>query len=159
MRWGAWLVAAPLLLAAEPELLSVTLRETTTQMAEKLGRPAQTGEASPGYFSWFLQTDVADHHEYSHVLLFRHADRTLVSLTRNFEEPRVVDELFPAAESRTFYWRAEGQPDWPVRVRCLSGDRVLIAMGVEKPGQRTNQLLLIRREELVAYLPWLAKQL
>ena len=158
MLWGAWLIATPLL-AGEADLFTFTLRETTLQIAEKLGRPAQIGEASPGYFSWFLQTDVADQHEHSHVLLFRHADRTLVSLTRNFEEPRAVDELFPAGESRTFYWRAEGQPDWPVRVRCLSGDRVFIAMGVAQPGQRTNQLLLIRREALGAYLPWLAKQL
>ena len=41
----------------------------------------------------------------------------------------------------------------------LGGNRVLIAMGVAEPGQRTNQLVLIHRGELAGYLPWLEEQL
>ena len=124
-----------------------------------LGAPAQVGEAGPANFSWYLQIDNADTHDHSHILLFRKEDRKLVSITRNFDEPLNVDAMFPANASRTYYFKSPNQPAWPTRVRELAGDRILIAMGVAKPGERTHQLMLIRRSALPQYLPWLAGQL
>ena len=46
-----------------------------------------------------------------------------------------------------------------VRVRLLSNDRVLIANGSARPGQTTNQIVLIHRNELRFYYGWLAGQL
>ena len=61
--------------------------------------------------------------------------------------------MFPVGENRTYYGQNGAQPRWPVRVRMLGGSRVLIAMGVAEPGQRTNQVMLIHRGELAGYLP------
>ena len=162
---GVWLIAMPLIFlsahAAEdqPELMRFTLEENTARVAAMLGAPAQVGEAGPHHFSWYLQINVADNHDHSHVLLFRKTDQKLVSVTRDYDEPENVDRMFPAGESRTYYWQAGTQPRWPVRVRKLDGNRVLIAMGVAGPGQRTNQVLLIRRSAVADYLPWLQEQL
>jgi len=90
----------------------------------------------------------------------RQSDRKLVSLTRNYHEPTLVDALFPASGTKTYYWQNGSQPRWRVRVHLLKdGERALIARGVEKAGQKTDQVLLIRRSALVSYLPWLAEQL
>jgi len=164
LPFGAWLLAAPLffLLQAEDkqtELLRFSLKEDATTVGQLLGAPAQTGEAGPDHFSWFLQIGMDDHHDYSHVLLFRKQDRQLVSVTRNYEAPQNVDQLFPKASGRTYYWEHAAQPRWPVRVRLLDQERVLVAMGVAQPGERTTQVLLIRRSALPQYLPWLAEQL
>lgn len=156
---GVWLLATPLFGNKADHLLQFTLDETSAKVATMLGAPAQTGEAGPAHFSWYLQIDNADTHDHSHVLLFRNEDKKLVSITRNFDEPLNIDGLFPAESSRTYYFKSANQPAWPARVRELAGGRILIAMGVAKPGERTNQLMLIRRTALPQYLPWLAEQL
>lgn len=90
----------------------------------------------------------------------RQSDRKLVSLTRNYHEPTLIGALFPASGTKTYYWQNGTQPRWPVRVHLLKdGQRALIAMGAEKAGQKTREVLLIRRSALVSYLPWLAEQL
>ncbi|MBY0503309.1 MAG: hypothetical protein K2X03_05350 [Bryobacteraceae bacterium] len=161
---AVWLLATPPFFHGATadtrhELLRFTLDETTTEVATRLGPPSHSADAGPANFSWFLQLDVADHHDQSHVLLFRKSDRKLVSITRNYREPVQVDSLFPLAASHTYYFRADNQPPWPVRVRLIGKDRLLIAMGVATAGQRTDQLLLIRRSALPGYLPWLADQM
>ena len=165
LHFVVWLLATPLFfypaLAAEEErdLVRFTLEEDTTKVAAMLGAPAQVGEAGPHHFFWYLQLNVVDDHDHSHILLFRKEDKRLVSVTRDYGEPKNVDSLFPVAESQTYYWQNGTQPRWPVRVRMLSGNRVLVAMGVAGPGQRTNQVLLIRRSAMAGYLPWLQAQL
>lgn len=165
LHFVVWLLATPLFfypaqaVENDRELLRFTLDENTTQVAGILGAPAQVGEAGPHHFSWYLQLNVMDNHDYSHILLFRSEDKKLVSVTRDYGEPENVDRMFPVGESRTYYWQNGTQPQWPVRVRMLSGNRVLIAMGVAEPGQRTNQVLLIRRSAMAGYLPWLQEQL
>ena len=124
-----------------------------------MGAPAQVGEAGASHFSWYLQIGVADSHDHSHVLLFRRADKKLVSITRNFDEPTNVDVLFPPEATNTYSFKSANQPPWPTRVREIDGNRLLIAMGIGKAGERTTQLLLIRKSVLAQYLPWLAEQL
>ena len=165
LHFVVWLLATPLFFSSaltaeeERELVRFTLEEDTAKVAGMLGAPAQVSEAGPHHFSWHLQLNVADNHDDSHVLLFRKEDKKLVSVTRNYDEPKNVDQMFPPAESRTYYWQNGTQPSWPVRVRTLGGGRVLIAMGVAGPGQRTHQVLLIRRSAVAGYLPWLQEQL
>ena len=165
LHFVVWLLATPLFFCSalgaekERELLRFTLEEDTAKVAGMLGSPAQVGEAGPNHFSWYWQLNPEDHHDHSHILLFRKEAKKLVSVTRNYGEPENVDGMFPAGESRTYYWQNGAQPRWPVRVRILGGSRVLIAMGVAEPGQRTNQVMLIHRGELAGYLPWLEEQL
>ena len=89
--------------------------------------------------------------------MFRKADGKLISVTRQFEPERMVDEFFPAAETNVFLF--PGNPAFGARVRRLSGGRLLIAMGSTKPGQPTGQLLLIREAEINRFHPWIASQL
>ena len=156
---GVWLTVTLHMFASDQELWKLTLDEDTTTVAKILGAPAQTGEANPGHFSWYLQIDNGDNHDHSHVLLFRKSDRKLVSVTRNYDQPTNVDELFQAANTKTYFWQSGAQPRWPIRVRFVSAERALIAMGVGEHGELTSQVLLIRRNEIVNYLPWLAEQL
>jgi hypothetical protein len=83
----------------------------------------------------------------------------VVSVTRNFGEPQVVDDLFPAAETTVHSWPSTGTPKFRVRLRQLSGESLLLAIGTAKPGDRTTQLMLIRRSALKTFMPWLAEQL
>lgn len=141
------------------ELLRYSLEETPEQLIRGLGRPAQTGEGSPGYFTWYYKTDVLDQHDFSHLLLFRKSDGKLASVTRNFHTPVNVDALFPAQSSRTHFWPSENDPQWAVRLRQLGNDRILLAMGVRQAGETTTQVVVIRRSALRAFLPWLHEQL
>lgn len=159
---GAWLIAAPSLFSqntplAASELLRYSLEETTQQIHRGLGAPAQIADAGPDLVNWFYKTDVYDQHEHSHQLLFRKSDGKLLSVTRNFHFPVNVDALFPeGSATRTYAFNAE----WGVRVReTLGGQRLIIAMGVAKPGDTTTQIAVMRREVVKVFLPWLAKQL
>lgn len=158
---GGWLIAAPFFCVADPAktLLRWELKETPAEVAKFYGAPAEVGEAGSAHFSWFLHLDQQDHHDPSHILLFEREAKTLVSVTQNFDTPTDVDELFPDAESRSYYWKEGNHAPWPTRVRLLPGGRVLVAMGVAKAGERTTQLLLIRGSALGGYLPWLAEQI
>ena len=141
------------------ELLRYSLEETPEQLTRGLGRPAQTGEGSPGYFTWYYKTDVLDQHDFSHLLVFQKADGKLASVTRNFHTPVNVYALFPARSSRTHFWPSEKDPQWAVRVRLLGEDRVLLAMGVKQEGDTTTQVVVMRRSALRSFFPWLHEQL
>jgi len=160
---GVWLIAAPLLRAETPlaaaELLRYTLEETPAQLSRRLGPPVQIADADPRFITWFYQTDVADAHDHSHLLLFRKEDGKLAGVTRNFHIPVNVDALFPEAKSRTHYWPSDTDRQWSVRVRVLGDDRLAIAMGVKAAGQTTNQVIIARRSALRIWLPWLEAQL
>ncbi len=136
-----------------------TLDETPAQILEKLGPVRQVGELGPNYLIWQFQIDVADTHEFSHVICIRKSGNKIVSVARNYEEPENVDALFPPEMSEVHHWMKDGKPGYSVRVRKLNGDRLLIAVGSAKPGERTSQLLLIHREELKLFMPWLDKSL
>ena len=46
-----------------------------------------------------------------------------------------------------------------VRLRALSPETLLLAIGTSKPGERTAQLILIHRSALKTFIPWLDQQL
>jgi hypothetical protein len=160
---GAWLCAAPLLQAqthlAVSEILRFTLEETREQIAAGMGPPAQVFSSTPTFFSWLYKTDVQDSHDPSHALVFRKSDGKLISVTRNFHTPVKVDALFPESVTRTYYWPNSQERKWQVRARVLGEDRLLLAMGVEKAGEPTTQLVIIRRSVLQTFFPWLKEQL
>jgi hypothetical protein len=169
MNWnslliGALLIAAPCCAQSiDPRttasyLLKFSLQENQAEVRARLGQPAQVADFGPNYFSWLYQIGIADHHDYSHTLCFSREDGKLLSVTRTLEE-EIVDDLFPAAETSVHHWPSAEKPQYGLRLRRLSGDRLLLAMGSTRPGQTTSQLILIRRSALPFFFPWLASQL
>ena len=154
---GALLIAAPVF-SQEQDVLAFQLTETSAQVVQRLGRPALVAPAGE-FESWQYQIGVEDNHEFSHMLLFRVSTGELVSVTRNWEQERTVDEFFPVSESKVYYYPDAEHREYGVRVRHLSGGRLLIAMGSTKPGDVTGQVVLIREAELQHFHGWLAKQL
>jgi hypothetical protein len=158
----ALLAAAPLL-AADPRnqpriLLQFILEDTPATVAKKFGRPDSVAELS-GYRMWHYRlTLTPDSLDYSHTVCFRTTDGKPISVTRTSPTDEDVDFLFPDGTCAAHYWR-DGAKELRVRVRRLSGERLLIAMGSPKPGMPAAQLMLIRREALEHFLPWLAAQL
>jgi hypothetical protein len=150
---GALLAAAPAF-SQQEDLLPFQLTETRAQIAQKLGPPAVVVPAGD-LESWQYQIGVEDNHEFSHILLFRASTGELLSAIRNWEQERTVDELFPEAETKVYFYPDAQHPEYGVRVRRLEGMRVLMAMGSAKPGQPTGQIVLIRESELAAFHPWL----
>jgi hypothetical protein len=148
---GALLVAAPAF-SQEQDLLAFQLNEKPAQVIQRLGQPALITPFGE-FQSWQYQIGVADNHEFSHILLFRGSE--LLSLTRNWEEERTVDEMFPAKESKVYYYPDARNPAYGVRVRRLSDGRVLMAMGSTEAGQPTGQVVLIRESEVQHFHPWL----
>jgi hypothetical protein len=157
--WGALLFAAPCLYPQSTlqitEILRFTLEETPQQILRGLGEPVQVNDSEPAFHTWFYQTDAFDKHDHSHILLFSQPAKKLLSVTRNYHLPVNVEALFPAAKSTIHHWPDAKAPQLSVQVREYDGDRVLIAMGVAKPGQPTTQLIVIRRSALAIFFPWL----
>ena len=135
------------------------LTESRAQVASALGAPAMVANAAPDLVSWQYQIGVADHDDVSHVLVFRKAGDTLISVTRNYDPERTVDEFFPELETRTYSYQDAKQPAFRLRMRRLSNGRMLLAMGVDAPGQTTGTLVLVKETELRAIIPWLYSQL
>ena len=151
--FGALLLAAPVF-SQQEDVLAFQLTETRAEVRAKLGAPAVV--APVGEFeSWQYQIGVEDNHEFSHVILFRATTGELLSLTRNWEHERAVDELFPESQSKVYFFPDAAHPEYGVRVRRLNGGRVLMAMGSAKPGEPTGQVVLIRESELHLFHPWL----
>jgi hypothetical protein len=150
---GALLLAAPAF-SQQDELLTFQLKETREQVAQRMGRPALV--APFGEFeSWQYQIGVEDNHEFSHIFLFRVSTGELLSVTRNWEHERSIEELLPLTESKAYYYPDSKNPVYGVRVRRLSEHRVLMAMGAAENGQPTGQVVLIRESELHHFHPWL----
>lgn len=131
------------------------LTENPLDVRNLLGQPSMVAEFGD-YRSWQYKLGEGDHDDFSHTLVFRKSDGRLVSISRNYNPERNVDALFPA-KSTSVSWRpVTGQPDFPMMVRRLSNGRVLIGVGISKPGQPTGQIVLIREDELSHFYPWLA---
>lgn len=150
---GALLFAAPVF-SQQDEILNFQLTETRAQVQQKMGHPALVSPFGE-FESWQYQIGVEDNHEFSHILLFRVSTGELLSLTRNWEAERTVDELFPEAETQTYYYPDAEHREYGVRVRRVGGGRVLMAMGSAQAGQLTGQVVLIRESELSVFHPWL----
>jgi len=157
------LLAAPLFsqslpAAADPETGGRDFRwfeltETKAQVSALLGHPALAAPLNAEFEAWQFQLgDTADE-DFSHYLVFRKADGRLVSVARNYDPERNVDLFFPASESSVFTIDGEGSRPFSVRVRRLSGGRILMAMGIARPGQNTGQIVLIHESALRVFYP------
>lgn len=162
------LFAAPLLAqlpaASDPvvsrgEFQWFQLSENRSAVAKQLGLPAMSAPFGSDFEAWQYQVGPTEEEGFSHQFVFRKSTGTLIFVTRNYAAERNVDELFPAAETTTHYYPDAAKPAFSVRVRHLSGGRLLIAGGVTAPGQNTGQILLVRATELQFFYPWLATQL
>jgi hypothetical protein len=150
--------------AADPQLRDgkvswFLLNETKDQVARSLGQPTMAAEFGHDFQSWQYQIGDVDHDEFSHQLVFRKSDGKLISITRNYETERKVDALFPQQETTVHFYPAAEKLHYSVRVRRLSGGRVLMAMGTSRADQVTSQLVLMRQSELRYFYPWLFEQL
>jgi hypothetical protein len=130
------------------------LVEREAEVRQHLGQPTMVADFGE-YRSWQYQIGEVEHDDFSHALVFRKSDGVLVSITRNYSPERNADALFPVSETSVHWFHKAGQADFPMRVRKLTGGRVLIAVGVSKQGQTTSQLVLMRATELHHFYPWL----
>lgn len=161
---GALLLAAPLFsqipAAAEPRIEKGALQwflltETRTEVRSKLGPPRIVAEFGEDFESWQYQIGEVEEEEFSHLLVFRKSSQTLISIAWNVFPARSVDELFPEAETTLHQYPDAKRPEFSVRLRKLPGERVLLAMGSSKPGQKVGQLLLTKESELRRLYPWI----
>lgn len=141
------------------EPLWFLLNETKDQVTRALGNPTFVAEFGQDFRSWQYQIGDIDHHDFSHVVVFRKSDGTIVSVTRNYEPERNVDALFPEPETTVYHYPDAQRREYSLRLRRLSGGRVLMAMGTSAPGQVTGQIVLMRQSELRFFYPWLYQQL
>lgn len=160
---GALLLAAPpaekLPPQADPRVSAgtvewFTLNETPQQIRKEFGPPALAAEYGAGLLTWQFQMGGIDHHDFSHVVVFRKDDQRLVSVTRNYEPEQGVDALFPLAASKVV--PIPGPAGFVMHVRRLAGGRLLMAMTREGAGQTTGQVTLMRESEVARFYPWLA---
>jgi hypothetical protein len=135
------------------------LTESRTAVAAALGNPAFVAEFGPGMLSWQFQLGDIDHHDFSHQLVFAGDGKTLISVTRNYEPAIAVDQFFPPHLTTVHHYPDAAHPQFSVRLRRLSGERALVAIGTSRPGETTTQLVLIRESFLPTFMPWLARQL
>jgi hypothetical protein len=164
---GVLVIAAPLFSQirryVDPEVREGVLEwfqldENAENVSRILGTPALMVPFGD-FVSWQYQIGVEDTHEYSHQLVFRKSDGALISVTRNYEHERIVDEWFPQAGTAVYHYPDASHPQYSARVRRLSGGRVLMAMGVSRAGQAASQVTLFRESELKFFHPWLFQQL
>ena len=166
---GALLVAALPLLCQTPqnsrlqELLRFSLNESPEQIVSLLGRPQRIDDSLAGYQSWQYEFSAAEENDDNSppawFVCLSTVRRQVLSVTRNFDKPQDVDGLFPPAQTTVHHWPSKDAPRFSVRLRQLPGEVLLLAMGTAKPGERTTQLILIRRSALKTFMPWLAEQL
>lgn len=148
--------------AADPqvtdgELQWFSLEETPEEIAQALGAPRLTAPFAD-FVSWQYQIGVEDHHEFSHQLVFR-TDGKLVSITRNYETERIVDEWFPLDATEVYSYLDAEKRAFYISVRRLSRGRLLLGIGISAPGQKTGQIVLIKESELRYFYAWLSERL
>ncbi len=141
------------------ELVWFRLTETQADIRDRLGAPHFMAEFGADLVSWQYQIGEIDNHDHSHILVFRKSTGKLVSVTRAYEPEQLLDNLFPAGASEVHYYPNAAKPQYSVTLRHLSDDRLLMAMGVSRPGQPVGQLVLIHRSAVRAFYPWLDDQL
>lgn len=149
---------SPLTRLADPQVIQgkfvwFSVDATMPVIAKRLGPPARTS-GSELYATWEYFIGETDH-DPSHTILFRRSDQKIVSVTRAFEHGQNVDAWFPEGSTKVVHWPDAERPQLSARVRILPGAAVLIAIGSSKPGERTNQLVLVRREAVSIFFQWL----
>lgn len=137
-------------------LLELRLQETPADLQRQLGPPAHVSNR-PAYLLWEYQFGPGEREvgEYEIALYFGLPERTLLTATRNFPDGINVDGLFPSGESRAFTYTGKHGEKLSARARLLEGERILIAIGATQPGDLCHQLVLLRRDALPRFYPWI----
>src|SRR3954454_21178813 len=78
----------------------VLLAETESEVRTHIGQPAMVVDFGE-YRSWQYQIGGVEHDEFSLALVFRKSDGKLISISRNYESERNVDQFFPDGETTT----------------------------------------------------------
>jgi hypothetical protein len=163
---GALLIAAPLFsqkplfdpVAKNGRVSWFLLGETRDEVARIMGPPAVVAGFGDDFISWQYRLESREDEEPSHYLIFRKSDGKLLSATRNFSAERDVSALFPETFTTIHEFR-DGTASYPVAVRKLDTNRLLLAMGASRPGDPVRQVVLIRASELQYFHPWLKTEL
>ena len=145
------------------ELLRFTLNENPEQILTMLGRPNRIDDSVAGFQSWQYEfssdEEPDDNTPPAWFVCLSTSRRQVLSVTRNFGKPQNVDIILPASQTTVHYWPSKDAAQFSVRLRQLPGEVLLLAMGTARPGERTSQLILIRRSALKTFMPWLSEQL
>ncbi|MBI3472762.1 MAG: hypothetical protein HY013_15505 [Candidatus Solibacter usitatus] len=155
LTWASLGAAA----AQQPALTAFTLEESDAGIQRRMGAPRRVSNG-PGYRLLEYQTapGAPEAGEFDFAFYFERPAGILIRVTRTFSEASPVDHLFPAPHSRFHRWRSSSA-ELSVRSCLLDRRRVLLAIGVARPGDRCRQLVLIRRSALSRFYPWLAAEL
>ena len=165
---GALLSAAPatsrIPVASDPRIVKgefqwLAVGDTKEEIAHKLGRPAVVADFAKDFESWQYQIGEVDHDSFSHQIVFRKSTGRLISATRQYDPEQLVDEFFPVAKTSVEYYPDSKKPQYSMRLRRMPDGGVLMAMGTSKPGQKTQQLVLMSEAELRIFYPWLFERL
>lgn len=164
MHAGTFLLWALAVAAPDPSIRKgepvwFALTETREEIARLLGPPVAAAPFGSDFVSWQYRIGEGDHHDHTHLLVFRRSTGVLVSVTRVYEPERAVDEYFPAGKSAVYEYAPPGGAPYPVRLRRLSGGRLLLAMGSARAGAPTGQLVLMHESVMRHFHPWLADRL
>ena len=135
------------------------LLESESEVREQLGQPPLAGDFGV-YRSWQYRFDAElDHDDFSHALVFRKSDGRLVSVSRTYAQPRLIDEWFPRQETVVCSLPAPGGLDFRVRVRRMAGGALLMAPGSGEWGKPAQQIILIHESVMPRFYPELAERL
>jgi hypothetical protein len=165
---GAALLALPLWAQTAENskvraFLRFTMDEKPAEIVRLIGKPGRVDDTSRNFQSWMYDAaDDEDHDDNlppAYIICLRNGDQQIMSITRNYDEPQDVEALFPAGSASVYHWPAKEAPQFSVRLRSLPGEKLVLAMGTSQAGQKTTQLILIRRSALPQFMPWLAEQL
>lgn len=141
------------------ELVWFSMSTTKEQVFKALGPPAMIAPFGSDFESWQYKLGNVDHDDFSHQIVFRKSNQSLVSITRNYDPEKTVDILFPATIATVHHFPNAEKPQFSIRVRPLADGSYLMAMGISKPGQVTGQVVMMRASEVQHFYPWLSAQL
>jgi hypothetical protein len=155
--------AAAVLRGAEhrsaPSILEFSLQERESDLVRKLG-PSEhvSGDTTYRTLDYLLGSEERNDEDFDWTFYFEKPSGILVSVIRNFVTPRNVDQLL-GPDFRFHEYPANPQAPLQALSRVLPGGRVLIAIGLKKPGEVCSQLVLMRRSALPRFYPWIATDL
>src|SRR5262245_49896776 len=109
------------------EILRFALDESPDQIVSIMGRPTHIDDSLKAYQSWQYDAppdeDNDDNSPPAWFFCVSTTSNRILSVTRNFDKPRDVQALFPAAESAVYYWPSKDAPQFTVLVRRFSDER------------------------------------
>ena len=143
-----------------PSILDFSLGERESDIVKKLGSPEHVS-AGTSYrtLDYLLGPEERSDEDYDWTFYFERPSGALISVTRNFVLPVSVAALLKGGAIRSHTYQPGSRAALPVLSVTLTGDRVLVAIGLSKTDDACSQLVLMRRSALPRFYPWIAKDL